>query len=241
MTKIVLIHGAWAGDWCWYRLVPELLALGHQPSTLNLDRHVYAGARRQIATLADYMDQLLQHLNGIDGPVYLVADNIAGVCANETAERHPHRIAGLIYLSGLFAPPGEVHPPIYRDSFAREARRIVQTGQLQVLRPDQEEELFYHDCDAATVAQVKGRVVEEIGDFEPPALDRPVTFWPDIPKAYVLTAQNRGVTPEQQRDIIQRYGITSVAEMDTGSCPHLSAPKTLAGHIDHLIDELSIS
>lgn len=239
MARIVLLHGSHAGDWSWYRLIPELEALDHTPTALTMKRHTFTGTDRQVATVADYMAQLVDHLGGFSEPAFLVADNVAGVWANETAERHPDRVAGLIYLSGLFAAPGDVHPPLYSDSFARDARRIIQMGQMQVLRPEMVVDLFYHDCDDETIARVTGRDVEEIADFGPPLLGRPVKYWPGMPKAYVYTARSRGVTPEQQRDIIRQYRIENVVEMDTGACPHLSAPELLASHISQLIEEMS--
>jgi len=238
MATIMLLHGSLAGAWCWDRLIPELQALGHQTATLTMQRRIPDSTGTRIATVADYIDQVADVLTDIDGPAFLMADNIAAVWANETAERQPDRVAGLIYLSGLFSAPGEVHPPLHNDSFARTARRIVEMGQIQVLRPEMETELFFHDCDPETIARFQGRAEEEIGDFGPPPLARPIKFWPDMPKAYICTTQSRGVTPGQQRELIRKHRISQVIEMDTGACPQLSAPVELADHVHEIIRKM---
>ena len=36
MADIVLVHGAWAGSWCWRKVVPVLWARGHRVFAVTL-------------------------------------------------------------------------------------------------------------------------------------------------------------------------------------------------------------
>jgi pimeloyl-ACP methyl ester carboxylesterase len=39
MSTFVLIHGAWLGGWCWYRVIPRLEQRGHTVVALDLPSH----------------------------------------------------------------------------------------------------------------------------------------------------------------------------------------------------------
>ena len=39
MAHFILVHGAWHGAWCWYKVVPLLRAAGHRVDAINLPGH----------------------------------------------------------------------------------------------------------------------------------------------------------------------------------------------------------
>ena len=39
MSTYVLVHGGWAGGWCWDKVVPLLRESGHKVETLDLPGH----------------------------------------------------------------------------------------------------------------------------------------------------------------------------------------------------------
>jgi alpha-beta hydrolase superfamily lysophospholipase len=39
MSAYMLVHGAWAGGWCWDKVVPLLKQAGHKVETLDLPGH----------------------------------------------------------------------------------------------------------------------------------------------------------------------------------------------------------
>lgn len=113
MTTFVLIHGAWHGGWCWWKVAPRLRHAGHTvltpsmtglgdrqhltpllpPGLLNLDLHI-----RDIA-------QLLESRNARQ--TILVAHAYAGMVAAGAAELCPQRIAALVYVNGVIPSDGE--------------------------------------------------------------------------------------------------------------------------------------
>ena len=42
--RMLLVHGAWHGAWCWERVLAPLLVLGYEPEALDLPGHGVAGA-----------------------------------------------------------------------------------------------------------------------------------------------------------------------------------------------------
>lgn len=238
MTKIVLIHGAWAGAWCWYRLTPELEARGYESVPIDLPGRGRSQIKIEQATMADFINHIADVLDGLGSPAYLVADNIHAIPATEAAEERPDQVAGLIYLAGLFAPPGQLHRPLDTDSMIRPGRRITHNGSVQEVRADWEEDIYYHDCPPEVVAEVRGRMVPEIADLSPPPRPTPARYWPDMPKAYILSRRNRCMSLALQRRMVEDYRLHPAIEMDTGACPFLSDPAGLADHMDHIIQQM---
>ena len=113
MATFVLIHGAWHGGWCWWKvapllqeagrtvLTPSLTGLGDRahlaalmpPASFNLDLHI-----RDVAQLLESND--LQD-------AVLVAHAYAGMVITGVAEVCPERIAALVYVNGVVPADGE--------------------------------------------------------------------------------------------------------------------------------------
>ncbi len=63
MTPILLVHGAWHGAWCWYRMLPALRALGFTPHAIDLPGHGLRNGEPQ--TLAAYAEAVAGLLRGL--------------------------------------------------------------------------------------------------------------------------------------------------------------------------------
>lgn len=235
MAQIVLIHGAWFGGWCWSYLTPQLEIAGHTPTVTDLPGRGASRTRPELPTIQTFIDHVSDLLDTIDGKVHLVAHCIGGITATEVAERRPEKVASVIYVSALFNSPGQQHPPLYNDSLARVARRITNMGQYQVIRPDMEVQLLYHDCPPDRLEEVQGRLCREISDISPPPLGT-AQHWPKLQRAYIMTTRNRGLSAAQQAEIVQQHGLAPVVEMETGHCPFFADPVRLASHIGSLVN-----
>lgn len=237
MAEIVLVHGAWSGAWCWYKLIPELQARGHGAHAVDLPGRGNSLMDITDVTVADFVNHLSDCIDRISGPVHLLGDNINAITVTETAERRPDKVAGIVYLTGVFGPPGEAHPPLDMDSMARQARRITHMGRVQMLLPEWEERLIYHDCPPELLEELHGRMVPEIADLSPPELDDPAHHWQQMPKSYILTLQNRAISQSLQRRLIKAHDLSPAIEMDTGACPYLVDPAGLAQHINTIVEQ----
>ena len=92
MSTYLLIHGAWHGAWCWYKVIPRLERAGHRvvapdlPS-LGIDRTPVA----QIS-LDTWTDSICGLLDAQDEPVILVGHSRGGILISQAAEKRPEKI-----------------------------------------------------------------------------------------------------------------------------------------------------
>lgn len=61
----------------------------------------------------------------------------------------------------------------------------------------------------------------------------PLTYeaWKYIPSAYIMPLQDKSIPLKQVRQIVKEAKIEMVFEIETGHCPYLVQPETVAGFI----------
>jgi pimeloyl-ACP methyl ester carboxylesterase len=121
MTHFVLVHGAWHGAWCWRRVQPALVRLGHVAHAVTLTG---VGERAHLLSKAITLETHIADVAGlIDAEelqeVVLVVHSYAGMIGTAIADRMPQRIKHLVYLDAAIPEPGESwsarHTPATRD------------------------------------------------------------------------------------------------------------------------------
>ena len=104
MARLVLVHGAYGGAWCWSRVVGPLEAAGHTVETLDLpgagdDLTPVEGVT--LEACAARVGDVLAHSNE---PALLVGHSMGGVVITQAASNHPDRIASLAYVARSCLP-----------------------------------------------------------------------------------------------------------------------------------------
>src|SRR5262245_17861037 len=99
MSTFVLVHGAWHGAWCWYKVVPQLTQAGHTAIAPDLP-----GLGRDRTPLAEisldrWTEAICEIVDAATEPVVLVGHSRGGIVISEVAERRPARVATLVYLT----------------------------------------------------------------------------------------------------------------------------------------------
>jgi pimeloyl-ACP methyl ester carboxylesterase len=107
---IVLVHGAWVGEWSWSPLLPLLLASGRAVHAVSLQGN---GARRRESgphiTLGDHVDDVIGVIEIHDlVDVTLVGHSYGGRVINFVYHRAPERVARLVFL--------DAHAPLAPDT-----------------------------------------------------------------------------------------------------------------------------
>jgi len=119
MATFVLVHGAWAGGWCWKYVTPLLRKAGHDvfPLTLtglgerahlaspDIDLHTHI---RDVTAVMEYED--------LDR-VTLVGHSYGGIVITGVAAAMRERIAHLVYIDSTLPDPGQamvdtMEPPL---------------------------------------------------------------------------------------------------------------------------------
>ena len=237
MGSFVLVHGAWHGAWCWYRVVPELERAGHKVSAIDLpgmgDDPTPAGG----VTLDDYAARIAQAVDAAGAPVILVGHSMGGMSITAAAELRPEKLRWLVYLAAFLPKDGESLLMMEeRNPDPRVPPHIQPDKQNFIARIDlnQVAGLFYHDCPPEDVALAKSRIRPQ--SFLP--LTAPVRAtaarFGKVRRAYFECTQDRAIVPAFQRAMYESSPCERIVKIDAGHSPFFSKPKELARELSAL-------
>jgi pimeloyl-ACP methyl ester carboxylesterase len=121
---ILLVHGAWLGEWCWEQVADHLRAQGHTIYMVSLTGH---GQRRDESgphiTLADHVADVVEVIRSEDlNEILLVGHSYGGRVITQVWGQVAERIAGLVYL--------DAHAPVEIPETARPAWDVAAPPQM---------------------------------------------------------------------------------------------------------------
>ncbi|SNS97366.1 alpha/beta fold hydrolase [Antarctobacter heliothermus] len=234
MARILLIHGAAHGAWCWRDTLPALTALGHEVRAIDLPSHGDDPTPAGEVTLEDYGRAIIDTL---DGPTVLVGHSMAGYAITQAAEMDPTHIAGLVYLCAYDPWPGLGLAQMRMEADEQPllpAIRMAEDRLSFTFDPDMSSDLFYHDCPSETVAYA----LDNICPQSVAASNTPVDLTENsraLPRSYIICAKDRAIPPAFQCVMASRFDPTRVANLPSGHSPFFSMPDALARTIDTLV------
>jgi pimeloyl-ACP methyl ester carboxylesterase len=141
--KIIAIHGAFHGAWCWEPLRPELERLGHQLVAVDLpiSDPTAAGDR--------YAQVVAEQIDTADPPV-LLAHSMGGLTAPLVAERHPVRrmlfLAAFLPVPGLSANEQRRREPVDPPMAPATAEWTDLGDEVWMVGPHTAAEVFFPPC-----------------------------------------------------------------------------------------------
>ena len=143
IPPIVLVHGAWAGAWCWKRVLAPLRAAGHEVHAVTMTG---VGERAHLlsrdVTLATHIADVLGLIEAEElCDVVLVGHSYGGMVATGAADALRARDAGLlrqlVYVDAVVPRPGEnwssTHAP---ETIAARAASARASGGVSMPAPD---------------------------------------------------------------------------------------------------------
>jgi len=83
----VLIHGAWHGAWCGYKIVTGLEEVGQRATALDLPSGGIDGSPPDTVTLEAQADRVIAFLDSLSEPVVLVGHSAGGAVISRRARR----------------------------------------------------------------------------------------------------------------------------------------------------------
>lgn len=235
---IVLVHGAWMGAAIWDRTAAALRAEGFEVLAPELPAHGADPTPPEAATLDLYVRAVLAAI-GDRRDVVLVGHSFGGIVAAAVAEAAAERLRRLIFLAAYLPASGDsAYSLSQRDPASLVGRHWRQDDPARYspasLAREGIVETFCADCTPEDAAWLVARHRAE----PVPPLATPVTLtgarFGAVPRAYVVTTQDRTLTPDFQRAMLAAAGVTRVAELPTSHTPMLAAPAALAGAIASL-------
>jgi len=231
MSTFVLVHGAWHGAWCWYRIVPRLAQAGH--TVLAPDLPSLGSDRTPIkdVTLAGWAESIGALIEAATEPVVLVGHSRGGIVISSVAERLPERIARLVYVTAFLLRDGETLLSVAETVAA--TSRIVPNllttpDQSAITVPDAAlREGFYGQCPEEDVTLARMLLQPEAA--APSAT--PVHVTPErfgrVPRAYIECRRDQAIPIELQRRMARESDCPIVASLDTDHSPFFSTPEAL--------------
>ena len=232
MATFALVHGAWHGAWCWDRLTPELVALGHRVVTMDLP------CDDGSATFDDYADIVCDAIADVPGEDLIpVGHSLAGMTIPLVAARRPVR--RLVYLCALLPLPGHsLAEQMAEDSamlnpdYSKGLGDSDVEGRRTWVDKDIACRHLFGDCDDETASAAFDRLLPQGTaayrmPFSLPAL-------PEVSSTYVVCAGDLMVNPDWSRRVAEERLGADVVEMPGGHSPFLSRPKDLAEVLDRL-------
>jgi pimeloyl-ACP methyl ester carboxylesterase len=239
MARLVLVHGAFSGAWCWEPLLPALRAAGHTVDTLDLPGSGSDQTPVAEVTLDAYAQRVIDVL-AAGPPAVLLGHSMGGVIVTQAAARAPELVTALIYLTAFIPVDGESllaltsKPEGAADQIQA---NIVVSGDPPVARlaDDATRDAIYNCCDEQQVewALAHRRPQPAIPMGTPFVLDQDKTqAFMALPRRYVFCLQDHSIPLPLQRLMAQRAGCDPVAELEADHAPYLSRTQELASTLD---------
>ncbi|WVZ13142.1 hypothetical protein V8G54_017672 [Vigna mungo] len=106
--RLVLVHGAQHGAWCWYKLSALLNSAGLEVTCLDMaSSGIHPKQVLDITSVSEYVEPLLQFLLSLppEERVILVGHSFGGLCISLAMEFFPHKIAVAVFVTAWMPGP----------------------------------------------------------------------------------------------------------------------------------------
>ncbi|HWE57873.1 MAG TPA: alpha/beta fold hydrolase [Acidimicrobiales bacterium] len=225
MNRLLLVHGAFHGAWCWDRLGPELDARDIAYEAVELPFTTPDADADTVRTAAD-------RLASGGGAVTVMGHSFGGavISAAAIADGRPYGpIRSLIYLTAIMTAPGQN----VDFSGGTGMAAIDLSGETARFDRTQAYDAFYNRCTREESVWAAGRLRDM-----PTALliTRPpeVPAWKVLPSTYVICTDDHVLSTTAQETMAANAG--STIRIDSDHSPFLSCPALLADHLLGVLD-----
>jgi len=235
MARFVLVHGAWHGAWCWYKLIPLLRQQGHEVIAPDLPGHGIDRTPVNKVSLQSYTDRICTILDEGEKPAILLGHSMGGIVITQAAEYRPHRIHKLVYLAAFLIPSGrslfdEAHT--HEDSLVPPNMVFDENDPSYVgFRREAAHETFYADCSDEDLTLALSLLTPQPQSPLMTAMQTTTGNYGDVPRVYIQALQDRALTHAVQERMISELPCEQVLTLDSSHSPFFSQPQSLAQHL----------
>ena len=234
MSTYLLIHGAWHGAWCWYKVIPRLERAGHRvvapdlPS-LGIDRTPVA----QIS-LDTWTDSVCRLLDAQDEPVILVGHSRGGILIGQAAEKRPEKIKTLVYLAAFLLRQGESILQVLQEdggSMILPNLVIAEDQSSVTFRQESLKDFFYGECSEEDIALARLLLAPEAMAIGATPISVTQSNFGRVARVYIECLRDKAVPPALQKKMYTTLPCQKVISMDTDHSPFFSASEELVAHL----------
>jgi len=240
MARMVLVHGAFGGAWCWEPVVGGLEAAGHSVETFDLPGSGDDPTPVDAVTLDAYAERIGEVLARSPEPAVLVGHSMGGVAITQAAGRHHERIAKLVYVAAFLPRDGQSLIDLTQTPEGANDQiqaNLVVSGEPPVaeMPVSATRTAIYNRCSddlAARLAERRGP--QPVAPFATPvSLPDPAAV-AALPHAYVIATDDNSIPPPLQRRMVREHGVTEVVEIEADHSPMHSATDELVAALDRI-------
>jgi pimeloyl-ACP methyl ester carboxylesterase len=237
MSTYVLIHGSWHGAWCWYKIIPLLQQAGHKAIALDLPGHGRDWTAPREISLQGYVESVCNVLDAQAESVILVGHSRGGIVISQTAEHRSDKIRTLVYLAAFLISNGETLMTTAHsdpDSLINSNTVVNQEQGSTMLKAEAFRDALYGDCSQEDIVLATALLTPEPIAPSATPLCLSEEHFGRIPRVYIETLQDKGVTPALQKKMYTVSPCQHILSMDTSHSPFLSQPQQLASQLTSL-------
>jgi pimeloyl-ACP methyl ester carboxylesterase len=239
VARVLLVHGAFGGSWCWNPVLPGLRAAGHDAHAIELPGNGEDPMPAADVTLDTYAERICDELAG-GPPAVLVGQSMGGIAITQAAARCPQAVSRLIYVAAFAPADGQsladlvALPEGAGDQV--QANLVVKIdAAVAVLPREAAKDALYNCCSDERASWAAAQLrPQPLGPFNQRVkLDGDA--FARLPRAYVTCLQDHAISPALQRRMFTAAGCDPVVELDTDHSPWLSRTDDLVATLDMII------
>jgi pimeloyl-ACP methyl ester carboxylesterase len=241
MARIVLVHGAFGGAWCWEPVIPGLEESGHTVQALDLPGSGEDTTPVAEVTLDAYADRVCEVL-AQGPPAVLVGHSMGGVVVTQAAARSPQLVDSLVYVAAFAPADGQSLLDLTQlpegASDQVQANLVVDGDPPVATMPAGAARVAIYGCasDDAAAEAVRKRGPQPVAPFTQPVRipDETRAEFERLPRAYVTCLQDLAIPAALQHRMYVAAGCDPVIELDTDHAPMVSRTDKLISILDQL-------
>jgi pimeloyl-ACP methyl ester carboxylesterase len=216
-ATVVLVHGAWADETSWSKVVRQLHTKGIKAVTTRLP----------LSSLADDTAALNKALEQVDGPVVLVGHAYAGAVIASTQSA---KVKALVYIAALAPDQGEtVADVFYRNEHDDKAPKLAPDDNGLIWLPTEAFGIAF--AQHATPEEQRALAAAQM-PISPACITVPVEqpLWKKVP-AWYLVAQHDHMIPEKTQRFMAERMHAHISAYPVDHLPSVTAPELVEGVI----------
>jgi pimeloyl-ACP methyl ester carboxylesterase len=237
MATFVLVHGAWHGAWCWFKVIPQLERLGHTVVAPDLPSHGTDRTPAKEVSLESYAQCVCRVLDACREPVILVGHSMGGLVISRAAELRPQKISRLVYLAAFLLPAGRT---IFQATGAGENSHAItdvipsEDGSTAALNLEAVQQMFYADCEPRDIALARMLLVPQPMAVAATPLSTSNEKWGRLRRIYIECTRDNAIPIEAQRAMTSLLPCQQVITLQTSHSPFFSSSDELSDHLARL-------